>query len=209
MPTERFLRLPDHKKEAIQNAAIEEFARVPFEKASINKIIQHANISRGSFYTYFEDKQDILNFIFDRVHQKANEFFEQNLTETGGDYFGTWELFLDFCLSMFENKKFFDLAKNTQPCFRGEQAFFGPPDGLEKARWDENKKFSRLVDMSRLRIADIEAFGVLNSLLLSNLAVALVTFYQGDKNLNNLKKRYLIGIEMIKRGALSDETDRS
>ena len=209
MPTERFLRLPDHKKEVIQNAAIEEFARVPFEKASINKIIQQANISRGSFYTYFEDKQDILGFIFARVHEKANEFMEENLIASGGDYFGTWEVFLDFCLSMFENKKFFDLAKNTQPCFRGEQAFFGPPDNLKKAQRDETRRIRGLVDMSQLRITDIEEFTVLNSLLLSNLAVALVTFYQDDKNLDDLKKRYRIGIEMIKRGALSDQTDRS
>jgi len=209
MPTERFLRLPDHKKEAIQNAAIEEFARVPFEKASINKIIQHANISRGSFYTYFEDKQDVLSYIFDRVHQKANEFMEETLTANGGDYFATWELFLDFTLSMFENKKFFDLAKNTQPCFRGEQAFFGPPHGLREAELEEARRLSRLVNLDQLKIDGMEEFKVLNSLLLSNLAVALVTFYQGDMNLEHLKSRYRIGIEFLKRGALSDEADRS
>lgn len=204
MPTERFLRLPDHKKEAIQNAAIEEFARVPFEKASINKIIQHANISRGSFYTYFEDKQDVLSYIFDHVHQKASEFLENTLTEIGGDYFATWEQFLDFCLGVFENKKFFDLAKNTQPCFLGEQAFFGPRDGLEKVRQEEIQRFIRLVNMDQLKIKDLEGFKVLNSLLLSNLAVALVAFYQGDINITNLKHRYQSGIEIIKHGALSD-----
>ena len=60
MPTERFYRLPEAKKQVIRQAAIKEFARVPFEKASINQIIQNADISRGSFYTYFEDKQDLV-----------------------------------------------------------------------------------------------------------------------------------------------------
>ena len=56
MPTERFLRLPKEKIEAIRIAAAKEFIRVPLEEASINRIVHDSNISRGSFYTYFEDK---------------------------------------------------------------------------------------------------------------------------------------------------------
>lgn len=48
MPTERFYRLPEGKRQAIREAALKEFARVPFEKASINQIIRNADISRGS-----------------------------------------------------------------------------------------------------------------------------------------------------------------
>ena len=55
MPSERFFRLPKAKADTIRNAAIQEFKRVTPEEASINKIIQSAEISRGSFYTYFED----------------------------------------------------------------------------------------------------------------------------------------------------------
>ena len=46
MPTERFYKLPEEKKKAIRDAAMEECIRVPFEKVSINKIIQNAGISR-------------------------------------------------------------------------------------------------------------------------------------------------------------------
>ena len=53
MPTERFYRLAAEKQSAIWRAAFDEFASEPFEKASINRIIQTADISRGSFYTYF------------------------------------------------------------------------------------------------------------------------------------------------------------
>ena len=63
MPTERFHRLPEAKRQAIREAALKEFARVPFDKASINQIIRNADISRGSFYTYFEDKQDVVEFL--------------------------------------------------------------------------------------------------------------------------------------------------
>ena len=54
MPTERFWRLPEAKRQMIREAALQEFARVPYEKVSINQIIHNADISRGSFYTYPE-----------------------------------------------------------------------------------------------------------------------------------------------------------
>ena len=41
--------------------------RVPYEKVSINQIIHNADISRGSFYTYFVDKKDLLEYILSDV----------------------------------------------------------------------------------------------------------------------------------------------
>ena len=41
MPTERFYRLPEAKKQVIRQAAIKEFARVPFEKASFPRKLLH------------------------------------------------------------------------------------------------------------------------------------------------------------------------
>ena len=67
MPTERFLRLPKEKIEAIRIAAVKEFMRVPLEEASINRIVHDADISRGSFYTYFEDKDEFNPVSSDRI----------------------------------------------------------------------------------------------------------------------------------------------
>ena len=63
MPTQRFLNLKESKKIAILEAAANEFARVPYSAASINQIIKEAEISRGSFYTYFEDKDDLMRYM--------------------------------------------------------------------------------------------------------------------------------------------------
>ena len=85
MPTERFLRLPKEKIEAIRIAAVKEFMRVPLEEASINRIVHDADISRGSFYTYFEDKQDLLRWL---IYAQAEQHFKnyiERLQENGGD----------------------------------------------------------------------------------------------------------------------------
>ena len=66
MPTQRFLKLKEEKKQAILEAAVHEFSRVPYSSASINQIIKEADISRGSFYTYFEDKDDLMRYMLRR-----------------------------------------------------------------------------------------------------------------------------------------------
>lgn len=69
MPSSTFFNLSPEKKEKILSASILEFADKPFSEVSINKIIKNAKISRGSFYTYFEDKYDLLMYLLQRFKE--------------------------------------------------------------------------------------------------------------------------------------------
>ena len=60
MPKQTFFNLKEEKKKKIEKALIKEFSNNTFEKASISNIIAEANIPRGSFYQYFESKEDLL-----------------------------------------------------------------------------------------------------------------------------------------------------
>ena len=62
MPKETFLKLPNEKKEKIIKADQKEFERFPIEEESIKNILENAEIARGSFYQYFESKEDLLRF---------------------------------------------------------------------------------------------------------------------------------------------------
>ena len=53
MPTQRFLKLKEEKRQAILEAAVHEFSRVPYSSASINQIIKEADISRGKLLYIF------------------------------------------------------------------------------------------------------------------------------------------------------------
>ena len=44
-------------------SAKKEFSKSLFKDASINNIIKMANIPRGSFYMYFESKEDIYFYL--------------------------------------------------------------------------------------------------------------------------------------------------
>jgi AcrR family transcriptional regulator len=58
-PRPRFLSLPPARRAAILDAAGSELAAHGFEKASINRVIERAGISKGAFYYYFDDKRDL------------------------------------------------------------------------------------------------------------------------------------------------------
>ena len=81
MPTNTFFNLPIEKKEKIINAAKSEFVEYSFHDASINKIIKSAGISRGSFYMYFENKEDLFLYILDGYREEALAEIRTFLTE--------------------------------------------------------------------------------------------------------------------------------
>ena len=75
MPKQTFFNLPRDKRETIMNAAVEEFAEYGLENASTNRIVKNSGIAKGSFYQYFEDKQDVFMHMLDMIEQKEMEFF--------------------------------------------------------------------------------------------------------------------------------------
>lgn len=84
MPKETFFNLPDEKRELIENTAIIEFASKGFDKASINTIVKKSNIAKGSFYQYFEDKQDLfLHLLMSVAAEKKIKYMSPVLQNPG------------------------------------------------------------------------------------------------------------------------------
>ena len=89
MPKQTFLNLPDEKRQVITDAAIEEFAEYGLENASTNRIVANSGISKGSFYQYFEDKQDVFMYLLTMLEQEKLEFFKgKHPPSTNMDTFG-------------------------------------------------------------------------------------------------------------------------
>ena len=89
-----FYNLPKEKKERIINAVRDEFSKHPKEKVSINKIVQSANISRGSFYQYFDDKVDLIELLTGKIMEQIFDFSKESLIKNDGNIFTSYiELF--------------------------------------------------------------------------------------------------------------------
>ena len=57
--TELFGRIPEEKRNRIIEAAMNEFAIFGYRNANTNKIARNADISVGSLFQYFENKEDL------------------------------------------------------------------------------------------------------------------------------------------------------
>src|SRR6056297_1589048 len=81
MPKSTFTNLPQEKKDRIIDAAIDEFANNNYHKASITNIIEKANIASGSFYQYFENKEDVFRYLINIVGQRKLDYLDQEIMQ--------------------------------------------------------------------------------------------------------------------------------
>ena len=89
MPKQTFLNLPEEKRRVIIDAAIDEFAEYGLENASTNRIVANSGISKGSFYQYFEDKQDVFMYLLTVIEREKMEYFQgKHPPSTNMDTFG-------------------------------------------------------------------------------------------------------------------------
>ncbi len=58
MPTDTFFNLSEDKRTELVSVLLEEFSAKEYLSVSVNRIVEKAGISKGSFYQYFEDKKD-------------------------------------------------------------------------------------------------------------------------------------------------------
>lgn len=63
MPKPTFHNLPAEKRQRIIDAAIDEFAAWPYAKATLDRIVDAAEISKGSMYQYFGGKADLYRYL--------------------------------------------------------------------------------------------------------------------------------------------------
>ena len=62
------------KREAILEAALTEFSSNDFKNASVNQIIKDANTSKGNFYHYFSNKEELYIALLKEAWRKKAEF---------------------------------------------------------------------------------------------------------------------------------------
>lgn len=95
VPSMTFFHLPAQKRERLLRCAREEFARVPYPEASINRIIRSAGIPRGSFYMYFTDKAELFSYLMGQYTGQFTDILLQLLSRHGGDLFDAFAALFD------------------------------------------------------------------------------------------------------------------
>lgn len=93
MPTKLFFELDRNKQMKIISVGISEFATYGFSNSSTNRIVKQSEISKGSLFKYFQNKEEFFFFILDTVTtdlsenlDRATSYFSQELFQRVIDY---------------------------------------------------------------------------------------------------------------------------
>ena len=200
MPTTTFFNLPPPKRERLLRAAVSEFVQKPFNEVSINRIIQAAEIPRGSFYQYFEDKMDLFRYILGGFSLRLKEAVLACLDACGGDLLAAPLALFDQVLGCIrENQEEFQTLTGIVRQNVGMDACqMWNLAGIAQATLER-------ADMSRLRVSGPEEQFALLDLLLSSTTQTLMAASCGKLPPEDCRIRLASMIEIIRHGAVIKE----
>lgn len=155
MPKTRFYNLPIEKRERILKSAIVEFSRVPIHQVSINKIIKEAKISRGSFYQYFDDKNDLICEIISGYRDTLIANVKSHLANKDTDIFSLLIEVFEQIITFVEHTENQKLCFNLFESMRQDEKFFHTIVGQREID-DMVETIVSSVDTSKLKYSSRE-----------------------------------------------------
>lgn len=197
MPKETFLKLSKEKQQKVINAAKKEFARVPIENVSIKNIVEEADIARGSFYQYFESKEDLLIYILKENSEKLNTKLKDKVKETNGDIFKLYIFLYDSMIEEFTNNPDQELFKQIFINLKSsdENVF----DLVRKTKPQDIIDYYEQIDKNNLKIENHEDLVVICDMLNVITRRALIKNFK-NKSKEECRAMFLKEIEYLKHG---------
>ncbi|MGN1051496.1 MAG: TetR/AcrR family transcriptional regulator [Acutalibacteraceae bacterium] len=199
MIKDTFYNLPEEKRNRILKAIKHEFETAPINKISINRIIKEANISRGSYYQYFDDKNDIYIVA---MQSSAKRFIDMQIEELDRYNGNIFDAFYSILCKII--KKQSEFGKKRKEHFITSSTSMGLPSGL-KLKWkiisyEDVERIKRHIDTTSLNIIDdIDLDNIIETLMQITKG-SVVNMFLGEGKEEEIKRNYKRKIDLIKRG---------
>lgn len=197
MPKLTFYNLSEEKQQKLIGAAQEEFSAVPFYNVSIANIVKTAGIPRGSFYQYFEDKEDLYLFLLNGLAKNRKEEFAFILKKHNGELF---HALVEFYASVLQKAEMPEFTRNI---------FLNMTDKTEMvlsqiiADKDNSEKFEEmksLTDRSKLNIQNDYEFYHLLKILFAVTMRNWIEKFAKDLTSEESVANYEMELEMLQNG---------
>ncbi len=201
MPKQTFYNLPEDKKQLLLEALEAEFSRVPFFEASISNIVKIADIPRGSFYQYFEDKEDAYFYLLNAQAEGIKETFVEHLKDNDGDLFQTMYDLYKWTLKEISKSDGINLLRNAflNMTHKTETTFYTIFNGKDHNQLDE---ISCLINKHQLNIDKdsdlLFVMKIISSVTFHNLIEKLAKNISDEEALNN----YCFELKLLKEGLI-------
>lgn len=201
MPTATFFRLPEEKRKRLMEACWAEVSQVRFSEVSINRIITAAHIPRGSFYQYFEDKDELIRYLLEDLKEYFVSLLRDILIKSQGDLFALPQMaydrfvghqgYTDPMLTRFIQILTLNKGMDMQSFLGGSGDFL--PDQI----WDA-------IDASRLRRSDREYADHVFHMVCAVLAFAVVEALHEPNKLYQMQETLRIRMDLLRCGGAAD-----
>jgi len=185
MPSQTFLNLPKEKQNKLISCAMKEFSKRSFNEVSINKIITDASISRGSFYMYFSDKEDLFEYLLESHRQKLGDVIKKNFCINSGDLRESFIGIFDSVVDWFINYEDLDFFKNTYMYMNSKTEKYIRPHNL----FVEIRQY---INTDKLKNVDLE---LLFDMFMQNLISSIVKVIIDNGRFN--RDEYIKRIDLI------------
>ena len=203
MPTITFNNLPQEKKNTIIEASIKEFKRTLLTDASINKIIKDANISRGSFYTYFKDINDLYEYSLNNYKEKIIKIISQAIKETKGDLFET---------TTKSYNKILKLCTKDKQLFKNICLNFNYNVSIRNKMYEENieNKYKIIeliskINKENLNIKTEEELFYIIDIIIGFVMRGLIDLFMDKENEEKVLEKLDKQLEILKRGIYKED----
>lgn len=197
-----FYNLPYEKRKRITDAVIKEFMERPNEKVSINRIIKTAEISRGSFYQYFDDKVDLIEIITKTMFEESSNKAKEILKLSCGDLFVMYIKMFDYFGDYSSQKQTMKIMRNIVDSFKANDNLVSE---YLKNRFNmalTNNEIYTMVDRQNLKFQDNESVKCLIEILTQVLKNAIFDVFVAGSDREEVRERLIKKIDIIKQGAV-------
>ena len=201
-----FYNLPEEKRQRVTEAIVDEFANAEDDKVSINRIVQKANISRGSFYQYFDDKLDLVEVLIRSYLNLVIDDLRRAFISSDGDIFYTFECVYDIIVGLSKDERNRKVLRNLISNIRANNNLVS--DYIVKRYIKQYKSIEEFINITdefsrkSFRFKSDEDLTYLQQILTSVLKNEIYNFYVFDTDPEETKARYLRKLYIIKQGAL-------
>ena len=206
MPTNTFFNLPIEKKEKIINAAKSEFVEYSFHDASINRIIKSAGISRGSFYMYFENKEDLFVYILKGCRQRVIREVFKELDGKKCDIFEFHLLLFDVMasdrVSGVDKDILVTTVSNMNFKLMNEIGDFVWKEDINMSSYED--ELSQILESDNIRLNSMEDIEDLNHMLTHVIMFVLGEFFSNKMDREQSRKKLINQFKLIKYGVIKN-----
>jgi len=197
MPKKTFYNLNEEKRQKIFKADVREFATRKFSEASLNQIVKAAKIPWGSFYQYFDGKEDLYLYVIEEISKYKWDALKQvGVEDVDGDFFDTIKEKI---------MAFIELGKYN-PDY-AQIAIFQEMDDSEfirKLRGDSTKPWKQIIERDKKR-------GVIKPEIDADVMIdmfynfVLMNFYKVSLDEDKFMTRLDIAIKIMREGVIVDK----